>query len=135
MITKKIILEFPEKIVKKPIVYRLVKDFELEFNILRAEITPDMEGKMLIDIKGSKEKIEKCMDFLKKEGVIISEASKDLIFYKDICVNCGLCASVCIGKAFVLNNETYEIELDKDKCILCGLCHDVCPVKAIKLNL
>jgi ABC-type methionine transport system ATPase subunit len=66
MIKKKIILGFPENIVKKPIVYKLVKDFELEFNILRAEITPDIEGKMLIDIKGSKEKIEQCLDFLKK---------------------------------------------------------------------
>ncbi len=135
MLTKKIILGFPETIVKKPIVYRLVKDFELEFNILRAEITPDIEGKMLIDIKGPKEKIEECLDFLKKEGVVISEASKDLIFYQDLCVHCGLCASVCIGKAFVLDNKTYEIKLDKDKCILCGLCQDACPVKAIKLNL
>jgi L-aspartate semialdehyde sulfurtransferase ferredoxin len=135
MIKKKIILGFPENIVKKPIVYKLVKDFELEFNILRAEITPDIEGKMLIDIKGSKERIEQCLDFLKSEGVIISEASKDLIFYKDLCVNCGLCASVCIGKAFTLNSSSYEIELDKDKCILCGLCQDACPVKAIKLNI
>lgn len=135
MITKKIILGFPENIVKKPIVYRLVKDFALEFNILRAEITPDIEGKMLIDIKGPKKKIEECLDFLKNEGVIISEASKDLMFDPKLCVHCGLCASVCIGKAFVLDTQTFEIDLDKDKCILCGLCHDACPVKAIKLNI
>ncbi|MCK5567508.1 MAG: (Fe-S)-binding protein, partial [Actinomycetia bacterium] len=48
MLKKKLVLSFPEKVVTKPITYKLVKEFDLVFNILRAEITSDMEGKMLI---------------------------------------------------------------------------------------
>lgn len=135
MPTERLLLNFPSKIVKKPIVYKIVKDFDLEFNILRAEITSDLEGKMLLEVKGTKEKIANCKEYLKKEGVEIKEAEKGIILDKDICVNCGLCVSVCITKALYSQENTYEIYFDKDKCILCGLCLDCCPLNAIKSKI
>jgi len=133
--TEKLMLNFPPKIVKKPIVYRIVKDFDLEFNILRAEITSDLEGKMLLEIKGSKEKIKECKEYLLREGVELKEAGKGIILDKDACVNCGVCISLCLGKALYLTEDTYEVNFDKDKCILCGLCLNCCPVNAIKSKI
>jgi L-aspartate semialdehyde sulfurtransferase ferredoxin len=132
MATEKLMLHFHTKIIKKPIVYRIVKDFDLEFNILRAEITSDLEGKMLIEIKGPKDKIAVCKSYLLKEGVEVKEASRSIILDNDVCVNCGVCVSLCMGKALYLKEETYEIDFDKEKCILCGLCLNCCPVNAIK---
>ena len=132
MATEKLMLQFHTKIIKKPIVYRIVKDFDLEFNILRAEITSDLEGKMLIEIKGPKGKIEECKAYLLQEGVELRETTRDIILDNDACVNCGVCVSLCIGKALCLKEETYEVDFDKEKCILCGLCSNCCPVNAIK---
>lgn len=133
--SEKLILNFPKNVVTKPIVYHVVKDFDLEFNILRAEITPNLEGRMLLEIRGRKEKIEKCKNFFKKEGVQIREAAQEIILDKELCVNCGLCVSLCFSNALVMNKETFEIEFDKNKCVLCGLCLNGCPVNALKSKI
>jgi len=135
MTTRKIVLTFPENTVTKPITYKLVKDFDLEFNILRAEVTPNIEGKMLIEIKGSSIQIEKGIKYLIQENVSVQEASKDIILDKEQCVHCGVCTSLCITQALSLNKNSFKLIFDKDKCILCGLCLNSCPVNAIKLKI
>lgn len=135
MIKRKLVLSFPENIVTKPITYRLVKEFNLEFNILRAEITPDMEGKMLIELRGDKDKIEQSIKYLTDTGVSVQEAAKDIIIDKSLCVDCGICTSICITQAISLDNKTSKLKFNKEKCILCELCLDCCPVSAIKVNI
>jgi ferredoxin len=135
MATKRLVLTFPEKIVTKPITYRLVKDFDLQFNILRAEITADIEGKILIEVKGDKNQIDAGIDYLLSEGITIQDASKDIIIDKEKCVNCGLCPSLCITKALVMDSQSHELVFEKNKCILCGFCENCCPVNAIKLRI
>ena len=135
MTTRKIVLTFPENIVTKPITYKLVKDFDLEFNILRAEVTPNIEGKMLIEIKGSSTQIEKGIKYLTQENVSVQEAAKDIILDKEQCVHCGVCTSLCITRALSLDKNSFKLIFDKDKCILCGLCLNSCPVNAIKLKI
>jgi hypothetical protein len=39
--------------VERPIIYRLVKDYDLEFNILKASITPEQEGLLVLELKGN----------------------------------------------------------------------------------
>ena len=135
MIKRKLVLSFPENIVTKPITYRLVKEFNLEFNILRAEITPDMEGKMLIELRGDKDKIEQSIKYLTDTGVSVQEAAKDIIIDKNLCVDCGICTSICITQAISLDNKTSKLKFNKEKCILSELCLDCCPVSAIKVNI
>ncbi|MDD3520398.1 MAG: 4Fe-4S binding protein [Actinomycetota bacterium] len=135
MASEKLILDFPKNVVTKPIVYHVVKDFDLEFNILRAEITPNLEGRMLLEIRGKKDKIEECKNFLKKEGVQTREATQEIILDKELCVNCGACVSLCFSHALAINKDTYEIEFDKDKCVLCGICLNGCPVNALKSKI
>jgi L-aspartate semialdehyde sulfurtransferase ferredoxin len=135
MTTKRLVLTFPEKIVTKPITYRLVKDFDIQFNILRAEITADIEGKILLEVKGDKDKIEAGIDYLLSEGITIQDASKDIIIDKEKCVNCGLCPSLCITKALIMDRQSHELVFEKNKCILCGFCENCCPVNAIKLKI
>jgi ferredoxin len=132
---KKLVLSFPENVVTKPITYKLVKEFDLEFNILRAEITPDIEGKMLIELKGDDERISHAIDYLEDTGITVQEAAKDIIIDKDSCVDCGECTSVCITQALVLDANSKKLLFKKDKCILCELCLDCCPARAIKVNM
>jgi ferredoxin len=135
MIKRKLVLSFPENIVTKPITYKLVKEFNLEFNILRAEITPNMEGKMLIELRGDKAQIDKSIKYLISTGVSVQEAAKDIILNKNQCIDCGVCASICITQALSLDNTSHKLKFNKDKCILCELCLDCCPVSAIKVHI
>ena len=132
---KKLVLSFPEKVVTKPITYTLVKEFDLVFNILRAEITPDMEGKMLIELSGNEQQIKEAIDYLDDAGVSVQEAAKDIMIDREQCVDCGVCTSICITQALNLDKKTAKLKFNKDKCILCELCLDCCPVTAIKVNI
>ena len=58
MPSKKLVLKFPPRIVREPIVYHLVKDHDLMVNILRASISPDEAGHLVIDVEGTGEQIE-----------------------------------------------------------------------------
>lgn len=135
MIKRKLVLSFSEKTVTKPIIYKLVKEFDLEFNILRAEITPDMEGKMLIELKGDRQKIDDAIAYLSGNSVTVQEAAKDIIVDRDICIDCGVCTSLCITRALTLDKKSCKLDFDKDKCILCELCINCCPVSAIKVHI
>jgi len=135
MITKRLVLTFPEKIVTKPITYKLVREYDLQFNILRAEITADVEGKILIEIKGTHDRVEAGIDYLVKEGITIQDASKDIIIDKEKCVDCGICPSLCITQALIIDKKSHKLFFDKNKCILCGFCENSCPVGAIRLKI
>ena len=44
VVSKRVVLHFPKRLVDRPIVCRLVKDYNLEINILQALFTPEEEG-------------------------------------------------------------------------------------------
>ncbi|MDI6860513.1 MAG: DUF362 domain-containing protein [Caldisericia bacterium] len=50
---------------------------------------------------------------------------------KNKCVKCGVCASVCAGKAITLNPYP---NFNREKCVLCYCCHELCPEGAIYLK-
>lgn len=132
---RKLVLSFPENTVTKPITYKLVKEFNLEFNILRAEITPDMEGRMLLELKGDKKQIDEAVKYLIRTGLTVKEAAKDIIIDKDLCIHCGMCTSVCITQSLTMDEKTHRLKFNKDKCILCELCLNCCPVSTIKVHI
>ncbi len=53
-ITKKYYLFFPKCVTDKPIVYHLVKDYNLIVNIFRAKVTAQEEGYLSLDITGAR---------------------------------------------------------------------------------
>ena len=130
---KRVVLSFPKNLVDQPIIYKLVKEFNLVINILRAQIMPDKEGKLVLELDGSKADIEKGLDYIKSLSVNIDLLGKDINIDYHSCVNCGACTAVCLSRALTINPETYKLEFDRTKCVLCGLCVGACPVKAIEV--
>ena len=47
---KRLVLHFPNEILDKPIVYVLVKDYDLVFNILKAFVVPGKEGLLVMEL-------------------------------------------------------------------------------------
>lgn len=134
MARKKLLLEFPQTAVSKPITYRLIKDYDLLVNIFRARVTPEEKGELGIEIEGDENKIKEGLDYLEKEGIKITPLEKQIEHNRETCIDCGACVSLCRLKAIEVNHKTYEIQFNKEKCIACELCVDACPVNAIKVN-
>ncbi len=133
-ISKRIVLRFPRRLVDRPIVYRLIKDFDLEFNILKASVTPDEEGLMVIELRGEQENYDKGIRYLTKTGVKIQSLSQDVTRNEERCTHCGACITICPTGAFALDSLSRRIKFDHEKCLACGLCIKACPPRAMELH-
>ncbi|OPX30530.1 MAG: (Fe-S)-binding protein [Candidatus Omnitrophica bacterium 4484_171] len=131
---RRIVLRFPKSLVDKPIVFRLVKDFNLEFNILKAEVNPKEEGVLILELKGEDDAFNKGVNYLKKEGVSVQPLSQDVSMDKEKCVSCGVCVPLCPTEALVKNPDTLEVDFIKEHCIACGICIKACPYGAMRIE-
>ncbi len=131
MVKKRLVLTFPHKLLDKPIVYKLVKDYDLVFNILQARITPREEGLMVLELSGKKERYAEGVKYLQDNGVKIQPLSKDVTRDEQKCTHCGACITVCPTEALVANRKTMMVDFDPSKCIACELCVKACPPRAM----
>lgn len=134
MARKRLDLTFPPRQSLKPVIYHLVKDYDLVPNILRAQIHPAQEGRMVVEVTGSKENFAAGVAFLEAQGLTVTEAASDIVLDVDSCVTCGLCTAVCRPDALTLDPTTQELTFDKDKCVYCEACVIACPRRAITLR-
>lgn len=135
MIKHTVVLNFPRSLTKEPITYRLVKDFDIMFNILRARIKPNEQGTLVIQLEGTEENLKKCYDYLDKIGVNWQALSKGIIWDDYKCIHCTACISLCPTKALDVNRETMYVSFDHEKCIACEACLTACSYKAINLDI
>jgi len=134
MVSKKIVLHFPHRLVDQPIVYRLVKDYDLQFNILKAYVTPQEEGLMVLELSGKKEAFNKGIEYLQSCGVKIQPLSQDVIRNEAKCTDCGVCVPICPTGALVVDPHTRKVHFYDNKCIACELCVKICPTRAMEVH-
>ena len=133
-ISKKMVLRFPRRLINRPIVSRLVKDFNLDFNILKASITPEEEGLLVLEVTGKQEDYDKGINYLTKTGVRIQSLSQDVTRNEERCTHCGACITICPPGAFEIEPLTRRVNFYNEKCLACGLCIKACPPRAMELH-
>ena len=131
MVSKRIVLHFPHRLVNQPIIYKLVKEHDLQFNILKAYVTPQEEGLMVLELTGEEGNYNKGIEFLTSCGVKIQPLSQDVSRDEDRCTHCGACISVCPTEALRIDKKTMKVIFNSDKCIGCELCIRACPPRAM----
>ena len=134
VVSRRIVLHFPKRIVDQPIVSRLVKDYNLDFNILKASITPEKEGLLVLGLSGEQKDYDKGIKYLTKTGVRIQSLSQNVIRNEERCTHCGACVTVCPTGAFELELLTRRVNFYDEKCLACGLCIKACPPRAMELH-
>ena len=131
MITQKLMLFFPRCECEKPIIYHLVKDHNLIVNVYRAKVTPEEEGYLVLDVRGTEQDIEKAMDFIKSCNVIVNNRGKGVTWDEHRCTHCGQCVPHCPTEALHLTDAaTRQVVFDEAECIECLACIRVCPFEA-----
>ncbi len=132
MASKNVLLIFKSNIMYKPVIYRLARDFDLIFNILEAKILPRREGRILLELRGEDDRIERGIEFLKEHHVVV-EHLEDKVWREDaLCVHCGACVALCPTEALSLKRPGMEVVFDVHKCVACGMCGLACPFGAMK---
>ncbi|MGD9580034.1 MAG: NIL domain-containing protein [Vampirovibrionia bacterium] len=135
MIKRTVVLNFPKNVVKEPISYKLVKEFNLVFNILRARIKPNEEGTLVIQLEGEEKDLEKACNYLTDVGVNWNTLAKGIKRDDEKCIHCTACTSLCPSKALYVEKETMQVKFDHEKCIACEVCISACSYKAITLDI
>ena len=132
-VTKKLMLYFPECETEKPIVYHLVKDYDLVVNIFRAIVTPEEEGFLVLDVTGSRENLDQGIEFLRSLDITVDTTRKGLIWKEEVCAQCGSCVPHCpTGALSIPDRSNMEVVFDTEKCVECMSCIKVCPYGAVQ---
>lgn len=134
MSTRIYILHFPKETSNEPIIYQLVKQYDVEFNILRADILPQRQGVMILELKGLKEKVKEGLSFLKSFGVKAERLAAAIKRDDEKCFQCGACTGICPVEALFIKRPEMEVVFDPDKCTGCSLCVPICPVRAMEVS-
>lgn len=135
MYSKKIVIRYTPETVQQPVIYQLVKQYNLVFNILKARIFPRREGVIVLELTGLKENFDGAIRFLKEMGLKVESLSKSVSQNTDKCVHCGACTGFCPTAALTFEKESLKILFDPEKCNGCELCVSACPVRAMEINL
>lgn len=127
---KKIVLRFPATIADQPLIYYLVKDYDLMINIIRANINPHKEGTLILELSG--EKYAEGIEYIRSSGVQVQPLTEEIVRNEDLCVSCGACTAICPSGALHIERPGMRVVFDPDKCIVCQLCIKACPVRAME---
>ena len=130
---KRIVLNYPPRLVDQPIISKLVKDFDLEVNISRARITPREEGRLVLEVTGKRSGLEAGFKYLSEIGVKVEPLAQDVKWHEDRCIHCTACVSTCPTNALDVDRKTMEVSFKRDKCIACELCIPACPYQAMEI--
>ncbi len=134
MTTKRIVLTFPPTLVGQPITTHLVKDYDLMLNILRANVKPNEEGRLVLELTGKKKALEDGIDYLKGLGINVKSLAHDIKWNADKCTHCTACIPACPSGAMSVDRETMEVSFTRDRCIACELCISICPFNALEIQ-
>lgn len=116
-------------------IYKLVKEYDVEFNILKADILPHREGLMILELRGSKENVKAGLRFLESFDVKIKRLAAVISRDEEKCFQCGSCTGVCPVNALYVRQEDMQIVFDPEKCTGCGQCVTICPVQAMCVSM
>ena len=59
---------YPARLITRPVVYELGKNFELVTNVRQASVTPEV-GIVSLEISGEREEIKRAIEWLEEIGV------------------------------------------------------------------
>jgi L-aspartate semialdehyde sulfurtransferase ferredoxin len=131
---EKYVLEYSSAVVDEPVIYTLVKRFDIKVNILRAEISSGQEGSMLVELEADPERLAESRDYLAGHSITLSPIARSLTVREEDCVDCGSCTGVCFSGCLTMKAPEWKLAVDDEKCIACALCVKACPFGLISLK-
>lgn len=78
MAKKMVHLIFPQRLIKKPVIYTMAKKYNVIPNIRRAKVTERI-GEVTLELIGTKENLDKAKRYLEKIGIECKPIVGDIV--------------------------------------------------------
>jgi len=75
---EKFYLTYPPSLIKEPILYLLVKKFDIVPNIRGANVSNDM-GLIALEVEGAQGEIDRAVEWLRGQGITVEPIEKNVI--------------------------------------------------------
>jgi ferredoxin len=134
-VKRRLTLHFPREAVHQPITYRLAIDFDVAAKILRAQVAPNQLGTMVVELSGDIDELDAAEAWLERQGLGINRAPGEIRIDPALCVDCGICSSVCPSGALRFSVADPRLQFEASRCLVCEQCIPSCPLEAIALVL
>ncbi|GAB1432112.1 NIL domain-containing protein [Spirochaetota bacterium] len=129
------VLSYKAENTNEPVIWRLIKDFDLQVNILRAKVSPGQEGSLLVEIDAPEVvTMDRALCWLEQHGIKCTGVAKRIFWEEKLCVDCGACTGVCFPAALAMDKTDWKLVMDLDRCTACGLCVKACPFGCFRLD-
>lgn len=132
-VTRRYVLKFPPQSADKALSYKLIKDYDIKINILKAEVRPGSTGSLLLEMEALPKNIKKGIEYLEANNVLCESLDKKIKFAAEKCINCGNCTGVCFTGALTMDRN-WELHFNPELCVVCELCVPACPMNVFEIN-
>ncbi len=79
IVEKTVRFTYPKHLLNQPLIYKLIREFDLLTNILNAHVTPD-EGWLLLSVRGEDALVDRGLAWITEQGVrvdVIAESAEE----------------------------------------------------------
>jgi ferredoxin len=135
MATRRVVVHYPRQLIEAPLVSQMVRRYDLEFNILRATITPRSEGVIILGLEGEEGAIREALGWAEAQGLRVQPLERDVVRDEKRCTQCGACVTICPASALYKDVTTQEVQFSPGDCVACELCVPACPPRAMQVSL
>lgn len=132
-VSKNVLLIFKKEVMYNPVIFRTIKRFDIMFNILEAKILPKQEGRLILQLEGEQDQLDRSVAYMESEGVKVEVLTDRVKRDEDTCVHCGACTAVCKTGALYIDRSSMQVLFNPELCVVCGQCQMACPVKAVQV--
>jgi ferredoxin len=131
MYARMLVLRFTPEAVDKPVISNLVRNYNLTFNILKAQIYPRREGILVLELRGNRKDYDNGLQYLKDVGIDVEPVAQSIRRDDSKCFQCGACTAVCPTGALHIQRPEMEVLFESERCSACELCVKTCPARAM----
>jgi ABC-type methionine transport system ATPase subunit len=78
IIEKKVCLTFPKEQLNQPLIYKLIRNFDLQTNILEAHISEE-SGWLVVLVQGDAARVQKGLDWIVEQSVQVEVLSERMV--------------------------------------------------------
>lgn len=79
MVEQRVQLTYPKHLLDQPLIYQLIRQFDLLTNIVEARVTTE-EGWLVLVVRGEREQVQQGLDWMCEQGVeveVLSEVEEE----------------------------------------------------------